>query len=241
MIKKLFELLKKIIRVSIARTKTRIYEIIGIKSFFKVYEGHDALLNYLRPGKRGFFVECGGNNGKNADPTYYLEKIMKWRGVIVEPLPIYRRCARTRRKSKVYNCALVAGDFPDKTIPLIDCNLMSVIKGVVGYEDWARAGEKAQKIKAKEIVVPASTLNEILEDYFSIRAPRRINLLVIDVEGYEINVLKGFDLDKYRPEKILIEIQEQSRKQFIDDYLQGSYKFIAKMGHADYLYESKIA
>jgi hypothetical protein len=49
--------------------------------------------------------------------------------------------------------------------------------------------------------VPARSLNDILEE----NQIDRIDFLSIDVEGAELDVLKGFDLEKYRPALILLE------------------------------------
>lgn len=53
----------------------------------------------------------------------------------------------------------------------------------------------------KEINIQTNTLTDILND-FSIN---KIDLLTIDVEGYEIKVLKGLNFDKYNPSVIIVE------------------------------------
>ena len=47
------------------------------------------------------------------------------------------------------------------------------------------------------------TLNNIIEN--SKFKNRQIDYVSIDVEGYELNVLKGFDLNKYKPKALSIE------------------------------------
>ncbi len=56
--------------------------------------------------------------------------------------------------------------------------------------------EKYEKIKIKVV-----TLDSILEE----NNVQEIDFLSIDVEGTEIDVLKGFDVNRYRPKLILIE------------------------------------
>jgi FkbM family methyltransferase len=63
--------------------------------------------------------------------------------------------------------------------------------------------EQVKKIKT-------TTLNHILES--SKYKDNKINLLSIDVEGYEMNVLKGFDLEKYSPDIVVIEYVDLSMK-----------------------------
>ncbi len=213
------------------------YELFGNGKFSTDYAGHNELLKYVGYIRDGFFIECGGNDGWSADPTYYLEKIMSWRGIIIEPLAVYKKCARRRKKSLIYNYALVADDYSAGCLTLMDCNLMSVVKGVAGYDDWVKNGEEVQRIKAKEITVPVITLNKLLDEYYKKYPAQQIDLLVIDVEGYELEVLRGINLSKYQPRYILVEAQTAERKESVDNYLLPRYEWLAKLGHADYLYK----
>ena len=43
-------------------------------------------------------------------------------------------------------------------------------------------------------------------------ANKKINLLTIDVEGFEMNVLKGFSLEKYLPDIVIVEFTDNSLK-----------------------------
>ena len=52
------------------------------------------------------------------------------------------------------------------------------------------------------IAVPVTTLDAILRDA---NAPRPLDFISIDVEGHEIEVFDGFDLDHWRPRLILVE------------------------------------
>lgn len=247
MIKKVLKLIKspeteykKIIPFLVSKifyTRKKMYEFLGNDKYSITYPGHTDLMKYIGHIKNGFFVECGGNNGLSQDPTYYLEKIMGWKGIIVEPLPVYKKCAEERTKSLVLNYALVSDNFSEKTITLIDCNFMTTVKGLDGYEKYVKEGEVVQNITAKEIEVPTSTLNKILDEYYQKNPLTKIDLLTIDTEGYELNVLKGIDLKKYKPEYILVEIINQERKEQIELFLDKNYTFISKIGDVDILYK----
>ena len=59
-------------------------------------------------------------------------------------------------------------------------------------------------------------------------APNVMDLLSLDVEGSELNVLNGFDFDKYRFKYVLIETRSFKK---IDKYLtQRNYRLIEKLG-----------
>jgi FkbM family methyltransferase len=227
-----------VVSSSLINTRRRAFESLGNGKYSIVYEGHDELLKYLGSKRNGFFIESGAYNGLRSDPTYYLEKLLGWKGILVEPLPgAYKACMKNRKRSKVYNCALVPDGFREPTIKMMDCKLMSIVKEMADYKDWIKEGESVQKIISKEIEVPARTLNQILNEYFSKGLASEIDLLVLDVEGYEINVLKGLDLDKYAPKNLLLEIQNDSRKTEIESYLGKRYKLVSKIGFADYFYK----
>ena len=51
--------------------------------------------------------------------------------------------------------------------------------------------------------IRTETLNSIIEK--SPFRDKKINFLSIDVEGYEMNVLRGFNIEKYYPDVIVIE------------------------------------
>mgnify|MGYP001265942633 CR=1 FL=1 len=62
--------------------------------------------------------------------------------------------------------------------------------------------------------VETETLNNIIVN--SNFANKRIDFLSIDVEGNELNVLKGFDLKKYKPTIVLLEYRLPNLKEFHD-------------------------
>lgn len=221
----------------VLRVRRAAYERLGIYRYSVPYNGTELLLKYLNLEK-GFFVECGGNDGYHQDPTYYLEKCKKWTGIIVEPLDVYKDCQKNRSRSVVYNCALVPRTYSEDSVTIIDCNAMSIIKnGVDDYEDWVKNGEKLQGIISEELVVPARTLDSLLEEYFVDHTRRPIDLLVIDVEGYELEVIKGFDISKYRPAFLLIEVLDQKRLEYLEALIGPTYKFLTKISFNDYLFK----
>ena len=63
-----------------------------IKTFFKKFKKFNALnnidkrlLEYLNY-PNGFFIECGANDGVNQSNTWYFEKNLNWKGILIEPL-----------------------------------------------------------------------------------------------------------------------------------------------------------
>lgn len=213
-------------------------ETIRVYHLSKPYCGHDELLQFIKE-KDGFFVECGGNDGYGNDPTYYLEKKFGWTGLIVEPLPIHKLCKNNRRRSKVYNCAVSSFSNTKPTITLIDCNAMSFIEGSIeNSTDWIEAGERTQKIKAKHITVSVFPVQKLIDEYFELLTKRKIDLFVADVEGHELDVLKGLDFTKNSPSLVLLEIHTEEKLVEITSYLEErSYVLMKEIGHHDYIFK----
>jgi FkbM family methyltransferase len=80
-----------------------------------------------------------------------------------------------------------------------DTHLVSTIDET-RLKEW----EKVWDYKEEDAeVVTTRTLTSILDEVW--QAERPIDLLSIDVEGQELQVLKGLDFTKYRPKVIIVE------------------------------------
>ena len=155
---------------------------------------------YFDNKKFGFFVDVGAN-----DPTaimsqsWHLEDLLQWTGVLVEPNPRFlQMCHEKRPASKSFACACIdSEDSAELTlyVPLRDGLEMDVHAGIDKNIDDFNYHEYT------EIKVPGRTLNSILKEV----SADQIDLLSIDVEGAELQVLQGLDIEKYRPKLILLE------------------------------------
>jgi FkbM family methyltransferase len=196
----------------------------------------------------GFFIELGANNGILQSNTFFLEKNRNWKGILIEPsLDNYKACIINRPNSTCFNYACVSDNFNDNKI-IGDFNLgnnpQSLMSSVNSNRQKGHGG-----INIKEIEVPCITLNKILDQI----KPLIIDLLILDVEGYEFEVLKGLNLKKYRPEYMLIEIYTKDFNEIIKFLNDNNYKLIENFSnynksnnknwdgtHNDYLLKTMI-
>ncbi len=218
----------------------RLRECYGDYSKSKPYPDHEGLLKVLDGMRDGFFVEVGGNDGYVQDPTYYLEKALGWKGIIIEPLPIHGLCRQNRRGSLVDDSASISFDAYNagiRSVELIDVNAMSVVKGAMENErEWTEAGARVTKTPPRVIRVQAKPAQEVIDRLNTLR--RQIDLLVVDVEGYEIEVIKGIDFSVNAPTFIMLEIHTDKRKMEIDTFLLGHrYVEIAQVSDKDFIYK----
>ncbi len=186
----------------------------------------------------GYFVELGANDGIRQSNTKHLELYKGWSGVLIEPSPSqFAKLQKSRSKrSKFFNCACVSFDFPKTTIKLMYSNLMSVaLEGEIDIADpvaHAKTGESySDKEKVYVFLSPARTLQSILEE---VKSPQLIDLLSLDVEGGELEVLRGIDFEHTNFKYIVLETRSISK---VRGFLElRNYREIAKLSHHDYLF-----
>ena len=182
----------------------------------------------------GFFIEAGANDGITFSNTLFLERFRDWRGLLIEPIPeLAARCRENRSKCIVEQCALVADSSGPREAPMRYCGMMSLVKGAMRSEEadleHIRKGCEVQKIGSYEVTVPARTLSSVL-DAHGIGA---IDFLSLDVEGYEVEALRGLDFDRHAPRFMLVEARERRP---IEELLAVRYEAVAELSHHDVLY-----
>lgn len=181
------------------------------------------ILEYLNYND-GFFIEAGANDGITQSNTFLLEKEKNWKGILVEPsISAFEKCVSERKNSICYNCALVSNDAIKSVQGDFNGNLMSSVNGerLNISSIVARYGQPNNKI----ISVKSRTLISILDECNI----DKIDFFSLDVEGYELNVLKGLDMKKYKPIYVLIEIYEKDKSQIMQHMKSNGYELICNL------------
>jgi len=162
--------------------------------------------------QKGFFIELGANNGLTQSNTAFFEKYRNWKGILIEPsLQGFEQCKINRPNSLCLNYACVSNEYNEECIKgdFIDNNCMSSING--------------NRLQRNLLInVKATTLEKILKEH--VKSNYQIDLLSLDVEGYELNVLKGLNLEINRPKYMLIEVYTKDYDEIISYLEKYNYK-----------------
>ncbi len=142
-------------------------------------------------GKPGIFVDVGANEPKDHSQTWHLEQ-KGWRGILVEPVREYSDKLRAERTARVFNVACGAPEQHGRVLPLKVLGALSTLA-----DNFREPGMSPSEVR----LIPVVTLNSILSG----AGIEKIDFLSIDVEGFEIEVLKGFFIEKHRPALLLVE------------------------------------
>ena len=199
---------------------------VKLKTFLKKRRDYNAidsldkkLKKYLN-FKNGFFIECGANDGVNQSNTWYFEKKLNWRGILIEPVPnLFKELIKNRSENNIFvNKCLVEKNYKSKNINMIYDNCKT----------------KISKSQVKTLNTQVSTVAKVLKDN---KIKKSIDLFSLDVEGYELNVLNGINFRANKIKYFLIETKNFNKlNKFL--YLKN-YRFIKKLSRHDYLFKSK--
>ena len=197
----------------------------------------DKQLEYLLNFNNGYFVELGANNGISYSNSLYFERYRGWTGVLIEPAPgRYKELLKNRARSNYFSdAACVSFSYSEDFIQLEYSDLMTTTLGVesdlADPIQHAKDGSKFWGGDSYEFSAPAQTLSAILD---LAKAPTKIDFLSLDVEGVEIEVLRGIDHAKYRFAYICIESRSI---EVLKEYLESlGYQYILMFGTLDYLF-----
>jgi FkbM family methyltransferase len=229
-------------RKSLRRARRRRAEARGSDRFSRpALHDMDRKIDVAIDRDGGFFVEAGANDGFTQSNTYWLERFRGWRGILIEPMPIYvDECRRERPDTPVVHAALVPDDHEGRTIRMHFGDLMSTVHGAHGdlaaEHEWVEPGLVLGWRDPYEAEVPARTLSSILDEH---DAPE-VDLLSLDVEGFEPQALRGLAFERHAPRWIVVEAHDlDAGRSAIEEVLSDRYVLHAQLSPLDLLYRRR--
>jgi FkbM family methyltransferase len=182
---------------------------------FYSQNGEDALLWQVFDQERpGFFVDVGAFDGVHLSNTLSFEE-KGWDGLCIEAHPGMAKLCSENRRVRCIHAACVG----DSTLRSVSFTIetLGLLSGREVDEDELRRRYNGRGLPfrgTQTITVPAVTLNALLNG-----APNP-DLLSIDVEGTEMDVIRGLDLDRYRPRTMVIEANNPADGNQMRKYLR---------------------
>lgn len=201
--------------------------------------GIDRRLEELLLHRSGYYVELGAHDGAYSSNSYYFELRKGWKRVLIEPSPnLYLSCKKRRSAENYFRCpACVPFEYVDDFVPMEYADAMTTSPGLNLELNDAEQFKKARtkNLQSKEEIfkfaAKAETLTSILNDA---RAPKIIDFLSLDVEGAELDVLKGVDFFSYQFKYMVIETRNIYA---MSNYLKKfNYHIFEKLTDIDFIF-----
>ena len=143
----------------------------------------------------GTAVEAGACDGTFQSTTFKMERC-GWRVLCIEANPDYEPFLQAARKEY---CMVALGATRAEDQEFFASG--GGQGGIVGAASHSSLEPKCEKGGMKIHRVPVRTLDEVLVE----AGITSLDFVGLDVEGYEPEVLKGFDLEKWAPRVMFVE------------------------------------
>ena len=171
-----------------------VYKTVGYSQF-----GEDAILSWLLNGrKNGFYVDVGCHHPFRFSNTALLHMLHSWSGINIDVDHSAIDLFRTFRPNDINLCIGVGEAESTLEVTIFQ-------EGALNTFDAQAASNPAWAHMVKEKrLVEILPLAAIL--YEQMPAGKHIDFLNVDAEGLDLDVLKGNDWNKFRPEIIAVEV-----------------------------------
>ncbi len=167
-----------------------------------------------------YFIQIGAHDGKWCDPINNYVKRFHWNGLLVEPQPrAFQKLVENysdQPQLKFENALIFnenRAEVPLYTVhnegdndALFQLSYMARLDRDSLFRELSSFGLEEVNSLIEEIRVPSLTIPNLLEKH---NFPK-LDLLVIDAEGYDFEILKMFDFSKIKPAIIQLEIAHLS-------------------------------
>ena len=131
----------------------------------------------------GFYLDSGANDFKYISNTWFFDKCLGWRGLCVEPNPQYHAGLKASR-----SCTLIP-----------EC--LSSVKQQVNFQNSGVSGKVTGEAGSDTLKTQCSPLHDMLSRVNE----SSIDLWSLDVEGYELTILRGVNFSQIPVRVALIE------------------------------------
>lgn len=178
-----------------------------------------ALLALQNKKSEGFYIDIGANHPEKINNTKLFYD-MGWNGINIEPNP---NLIEAFKLSRTRDINLNLGISPlngSLTFYVLDDDTFSSFNKDFIDDITKRTSRKL----VAEYEVKTMPLKEIISTYAK---DKSIDFISVDVEGYDLEVLKSNDWDLYRPKFIILELVHNESR--LLDYVKSiDYKVVYK-------------
>lgn len=195
-------------------------DIISTETNVFSQHGEEVLIrDFFQDRKNGFFLDVGCAWPVHYSNTYYLEKELGWSGIGVDAIADHARRWRNRRpRSKFFN--FIVADHSEG----VESFYRTESGELLGISTLTPRAALGRKHEWEEIHVRTITLTDLLDQ----NGVSKIDLLSMDIEGAELIALAGFDINRFEPELVVVEVHAVARAPVQEYFSAHGYERIER-------------
>jgi len=207
------------------RVETR-RDIVGTGENLHSQHGEELVIrDFFQDRRDGVFLDVGAAWPVYYNNTYYLESELGWSGVAVDALAEHGKRWRNRRPNSQFFTYIVTDHsggvetfYRTKEGELIGISTLSPDQGLGPWNEF------------EEVQVQTTTLTDLLEE----AGVEQIDLLSMDIEGHELTALSEFDIERFKPELVCIEVHAPARIPVTEYFESKGYRRLPQYDAYDF-------
>jgi FkbM family methyltransferase len=205
------------------------------EAYYSQY-GQDRYLDRMvfRGKRGGVFIDIGAHDGVEMSNSCLFERSRGWTGVCVEPRPATFAKLRASRSAHCANCCIgnAGGEVRFLEVEGPGEMLSGILDNMKPGHLARIDREIAEQGGSKRIIdVPVRPLADVLNDAGVTRA----DLLTLDIEGGELNVLRGIDFNATPIRAVCVENNEPDQYAIQNHMRAQGYEFVCLAGDEIYV------
>jgi len=200
-------------------------DIISTETNVFSQHGEEVLIrDFFQDRKNGFFLDVGCAWPVHYSNTYYLEKELGWSGIGVDAIADHARRWRNRRPHSKFFDFIVTDHSGD-----LESFYRTESGELLGISTLTPRAALGRKHEWEEIHVRTITLTDLLDQ----NGVSKIDLLSMDIEGAELIALAGFDINRFEPELVVVEVHAAARAPVQEYFSAHGYERIERYDSYD--------
>jgi len=204
--------------------KNRFFPISYKRSYSQL--GEDLITDFIFKNlkiEKPTYIDIGANDPIKLNNTYFLYKKGS-RGICVEPDPeLFKKIKEKRKKDICINIGIGIKENKKADYYMMSSKVLSTFSKEEAENLISTTNQKIEKI----LQIPLLPLDKVVRENFNNETP---NFMSLDTEGFDFEILKSIDFERFRPEVICVETltytedkTERKETEVIDFMLQEGY------------------
>ncbi len=184
--------------------------ILAEEKRYSLFDEELIIRDFFQDRGGGVFVDVGCAWPIYANNTYYLEKHLDWTGIGIDALEDYAEGWKRERPNSKFFSYLVTDRsggtgnfFKSPNTGLSSTN-----------RDRAAGKNYGDSLEPEELAIPRITLDDLLDR----EGIAKIDLLSMDIEGHEPKALAGFDIERFRPDLVVVEGKSRAVTKYFHEH-----------------------